>query len=81
MHAFPPLPEIRPLIELARAEDGGPALDDCTSRLCIDEGLIGVGTLYQKQVGIACGLPIVEPICRIFDERIRVEQIPVFTWN
>ena len=66
------------MIELARAEDGGPALDDCTSRLCIDESAIGVGTLYQKQIGIACGLPIVEPICRIFDERIRVEQIPGF---
>lgn len=66
------------MIELARAEDGGPSLDDCTSRLCIDESAVGVGTLYQKQVGIACGLPIVEPICRIFDERIRVEQIPGF---
>src|SRR5213079_253951 len=52
--------------------------DDVTSRLLIDEDAIGVGTLLQKEVGIACGLPIVEHICRAYDERLRVEQIPGF---
>jgi nicotinate-nucleotide pyrophosphorylase (carboxylating) len=32
----------------------------------------------QREVGIACGLPIVEMICRAYDERLRVEQIPGF---
>jgi nicotinate-nucleotide pyrophosphorylase (carboxylating) len=32
----------------------------------------------QREVGIACGLPIVEMICRVYDERLRVEQIPGF---
>src|SRR5205085_7211157 len=39
---------------------------------------IGVGTLIQKEVGIVCGLPIVEMVCRAYDERLRVEQIPGF---
>ena len=39
---------------------------------------IGVGTLLQKEVGVVCGLPIVEMVCRAYDERLRVEQIPGF---
>ncbi|MBC7784096.1 MAG: carboxylating nicotinate-nucleotide diphosphorylase [Burkholderiales bacterium] len=70
--------QFRPLIELARREDLGPASDDVTSRLTIDENLIGVGTLLQKQVGIVCGLPMVQEICRAYDERLRVEMIPGF---
>src|SRR5205807_593606 len=30
------------------------------------------------EVGIVCGLPIVEMICRAYDERLRVELIPGF---
>jgi nicotinate-nucleotide pyrophosphorylase (carboxylating) len=52
--------------------------DDVTSRLMVPEDKIGVGTLFQKEVGIACGLPIVEMICRTYDERLRVELIPGF---
>jgi nicotinate-nucleotide pyrophosphorylase (carboxylating) len=77
-HAFPPADALRTLIELAKAEDLGPAGDDVTSRLTVAEGTIGVATLLQKEVGIACGLPIVEMICRAYDERLRVEQIPGF---
>ena len=44
----------------------------------VSESAIGVGTLVQKEVGIVCGLPIVEMICRTYDERLRVEQIPGF---
>jgi nicotinate-nucleotide pyrophosphorylase (carboxylating) len=73
---FPPESEIRELIQLAKREDLGN--DDVTSRLLIDEKMIGVGTLMQKETGIACGLPIVEMICRAYDERLRVEQIPGF---
>jgi nicotinate-nucleotide pyrophosphorylase (carboxylating) len=76
MEKFPPLDEFKELIQLARREDLRD--DDVTSRLLIDEKATGVGTLLQKAVGIACGLPIVEHICRAYDERLRVEQIPGF---
>src|SRR5688500_13240074 len=76
MKTFPPLEEFKDLIQLARREDVRG--DDVTSRLLIDENAIGVGTLLQKAVGIVCGLPIVEHICRAYDERLRVEQIPGF---
>jgi len=32
----------------------------------------------QKNVGVTCGLPIVEMICRVYDERLRIEPIPGF---
>lgn len=76
MVPFPNAAELRPLIDLARLEDLRD--DDVTSRLLIDEATVGVGTLVQKQVGIICGLPIVEMVCGIYDERLRVEQIPGF---
>ena len=78
MFPFPSNEELKDLIQLARREDLGPNSDDVTSRLLVDEKAIGVGTLLQKGVGIACGLPIVEMICRAYDERLRVEQIPGF---
>jgi len=78
MEHFPPLNLIRPLIELAKLEDLGPQNDDVTSRLTIDANAVGVATLLQKEVGIACGLPMVEEICRAYDERLRVELIPGF---
>jgi nicotinate-nucleotide pyrophosphorylase (carboxylating) len=73
---FPPYDELRDLIQLAKREDLG--ADDVTSRLLVPEDQIGVGTLIQKEVGIPSGLPIVEMICRTYDERLRVEQIPGF---
>ena len=73
---FPKFEEIREIIQLARREDFGE--DDVTSRLLVGEETIGVGTLVQKEVGVTCGLPIVEMICRVFDERLRVEPIPGF---
>jgi nicotinate-nucleotide pyrophosphorylase (carboxylating) len=76
MQGFPAVDEIKELIQLAKREDLRD--DDVTSRLLIPEGQIGVGTLLQKSVGIACGLPIVEHICRLYDERLRVELIPGF---
>lgn len=76
MFPFPSPTDLRPLIDLARREDLHE--DDVTSRLLIDERAVGVGTLVQKQVGIICGLPIVEMVCRAYDERLRVEPIPGF---
>src|SRR4051812_29826955 len=76
MYPFPSYENLRDLIQLARREDLGD--DDVTSRLMVSENAIGVGTLLQKEVGIACGLPIVEMICRAYDERLKVEQIPGF---
>lgn len=73
---FPKYESLRDLIQLARREDLSD--DDVTSRLMVDENAVGVGTLMQKEVGVACGLPIVEMICRTYDERLRVEMIPGF---
>src|SRR3954469_10200359 len=76
LKTFPPYEELRDLIQLAKREDL--RSDDVTSRLLVQENQIGVGTLIQKEVGIPCGLPMVEMICRTYDERLRVEQIPGF---
>ena len=76
MNAFPTIEQLKDLILLAKREDLGG--DDVTSRLMVDESAIGVGTLMQRGVGIACGLPLVEMICRLYDERLRVEMIPGF---
>ena len=75
-HPFPPYSDLKPLIELARDEDLRG--DDVTSRLMVPADAIGVGTLMQREVGVACGLPIVEMVCRAYDERLRVELIPGF---
>src|SRR5687768_9022854 len=76
MYPFPTFDQLKDLIHLARLEDL--ATDDVTSRLLVAEDQIGIGTLLQKDVGIACGLPIVEMVCRAYDERLRVEMIPGF---
>jgi nicotinate-nucleotide pyrophosphorylase (carboxylating) len=76
MYPFPTLDQLKDLIQLAKREDLGS--DDVTSRLAIPEDKIGVATLMQKDVGIACGLPMVAMICQAYDERLRVEQIPGF---
>lgn len=76
MHPFPSYSELKTLIELARDEDWGG--DDVTSRLMVADDAVGVGTLVQREVGVACGLPIVEMVCRVYDERLRVEMIPGF---
>jgi nicotinate-nucleotide pyrophosphorylase (carboxylating) len=73
---FPKFEEIRDIIQLARREDLGS--DDVTSRILVSEETIGVGTLLQKEVGVTCGLPLVEMVCRVYDERLRVEPIPGF---
>jgi nicotinate-nucleotide pyrophosphorylase (carboxylating) len=76
MDKFPPLDELKDLIQTARREDLGSG--DVTSALLVAEEQIGVGTLVQRGVGVVCGLPIVEMVCRAYDERLRVEQIPGF---
>ena len=76
MFPFPPEADLRDLIHLAKREDM--ADDDVTSRLLIPQGQVGVGTFVQKETGIACGLPIVERVCRAYDEQLRVEMIPGF---
>lgn len=76
MHPFPSFEQLRDLILFAKREDLGE--DDVTSRLLVPEDKIGVGTLIQQEVGIACGLPIVQMVCQAYDERLRVELIPGF---
>jgi nicotinate-nucleotide pyrophosphorylase (carboxylating) len=76
MHPFPTFDQLKDLIQLARREDL--AGDDVTSRLVVREDQVGVGTFVQKEVGVVCGLPIVEMVCRAYDERLRVEMIPGF---
>jgi nicotinate-nucleotide pyrophosphorylase (carboxylating) len=78
MTPFPSFDQLKPLILLAKAEDLGPHSDDITSRLALPADAVGVGTLVQRQVGIVCGLPLVDMVCRAYDERLRVEQIPGF---
>jgi nicotinate-nucleotide pyrophosphorylase (carboxylating) len=78
MYPFPSFEELRDLIHLAKREDLGARNDDVTSRLMVPESAVGVGTLVQKEVGVAAGLPVVEMVCRAYDERIRVEMIPGF---
>src|SRR5216110_3109133 len=78
MYPFPSYDDLRELIQLAKREDLGPQADDVTSRLMVPADAVGVGTLLQKEVGVACGLPIVEMVCRAYDERLRVELIPGF---
>lgn len=78
MLPFPSIDEVRDLILLARREDLGPRGDDVTSRLLIREDAVGVGTIVQKDMGITCGLPIVEMVAKAYDERLKVEQIPGF---
>jgi nicotinate-nucleotide pyrophosphorylase (carboxylating) len=73
---FPKFEEIQDIIQLARREDLRD--DDVTSRLLISEDAVGVATLMQKEVGVTCGLPLVQMICRVYDERLRVEPIPGF---
>src|SRR5215210_5737662 len=76
MFPFPSQDDVRDLIQLARREDDRG--DDVTSRLMVREDAVGVGTLMQKEVGVVCGLPLVEMVCRAYDERLRVEMIPGF---
>jgi nicotinate-nucleotide pyrophosphorylase (carboxylating) len=76
MAPFPKFEDLREIIHLARKEDQGG--DDVTSRILIPEDAVGVGTLLQKEVGVTCGLPLVEMVCRVYDERLRVEPIPGF---
>lgn len=76
MFPFPAYEDLRDLIQLAKREDLRD--DDVTSRFMIPPDVIGVGTLVQKEIGVACGLPIVEMVCRTYDERLRVEMIPGF---
>src|ERR1044071_2182061 len=78
MDPFPSYEQLKDLILMAKREDLGPDGDDVTSRLLVPENAVSVGTLYQKEIGVACGLPIVEMICRAYDERLRVELIPGF---
>src|SRR5688500_11608031 len=78
MFPFPPIDDLKDLIHLAKREDLGPAGDDVTSRLTLPQNRIGVGTLLQKEVGVVCGLPMVEMACRAYDEQLRVEMIPGF---
>jgi hypothetical protein len=47
----------------------------------VREDHVGVGTFVQKEVGVVCGLPVVEMVCRAYDERLRVEMIPGSTWR
>lgn len=76
MFTFPTYDQLKDLIQLAKREDL--AADDVTSRLMVREDQAGVGTLIQKEVGVVCGLPVVEMVCRAYDERLRVEMIPGF---
>ncbi len=71
--AFPALETYLPLIELARQEDLGADSDDVTSRLSIDEKIVGIGSLIQKQPGVICGLPMIQAICEAYDAKLKIQ--------
>jgi nicotinate-nucleotide pyrophosphorylase (carboxylating) len=73
---FPAFEQLRPLILLAREEDFGGG--DLTSNLFVPAEATAAATLMQKEPGVTCGLGIVPMICRVYDERLAVEQIPGF---
>ena len=75
---FPPFDAYADLLRLALAEDtGGRGVDgDATGRLTIPEEAVGTATVVQKAPGVACGLPAVRHVCRLFDERLRTAWIP-----
>ena len=75
---FPTTEQWLPAIRLAVEEDTGGrgAGGDVTARLTIPETALAVGTVVQKAPGVACGLPAVEAVCKLFDERLKVEFIP-----
>lgn len=72
---FPRAEDLRPLIDLARREDLGPALDDVTSRLLVPADKLSSATLVQRTPGVSAGLPLVDLVCRAYDERLRVEPV------
>src|SRR3954453_9709504 len=78
MYPFPSHEDLRDLIQLAKREDLRPAGVDVTSRLMVPADAVGVGTLLQKEVGVACGLPIVEMVCRTYNARLGVYLTPGF---
>ena len=72
-YTFPAWNEIGELILRARDEDMRG--DDVTSRLLIPAAHNGTGIVVQKQAGVVAGLPIVPMVCRVYDERLKVEPI------
>lgn len=70
---FPAYDEIAELILRAKREDMGD--DDVTSRLLIPANEQGVGIVVQKQAGVVAGLPIVPMVCRVYDDRLKVEGV------
>lgn len=79
MGDFPDYHVLAQLIQAAKAEDlglgYGGAGDDVTSRLTIPQGRMGVGVLRLKEPGVVAGLPMVEMVCRAYDERLKVEMV------
>jgi nicotinate-nucleotide pyrophosphorylase (carboxylating) len=81
--SFPQGPTLGLLIEAAKAEDlAGPDGRgvDVTSHLTIPESKQGTGTLLLKQPGVVCGLPLIGPVCRAYDPRLRVEPVGGASW-
>jgi nicotinate-nucleotide pyrophosphorylase (carboxylating) len=72
---FPDADEYLALLRLAVREDLGDA-GDVTSRLSIPADVEATGTAYLKAPGVACGLPAVEHVLKLFDEKLRVEVMP-----
>lgn len=79
MGDFPDYHVLAQLIQAAKAEDlglgYGGAGDDVTSRLTIPEGRMGVGVLRLKAPGVVAGLPVVEMVAKVYDERLKVEMV------
>lgn len=74
MTRFPPFEKLSAIIRLARNEDLGSG--DLTSRLLVADDVQATAIIQQKQAGVICGLPIVPMVCRVYDRRLRVKELP-----
>ena len=67
----PPLETYIDLLKRALAEDVGAG--DVTSLALIDENCTSIGTILAKQQGVVAGLAILEPLCDLVCESLKVQ--------
>ena len=65
--------KIRPLIELAVAEDLGAG--DVTSSLLFKEDVIAKTHIVSREEIIVCGMPVVQEIVKFYDNRLTVKTL------
>ena len=59
---------VRPLIQMAIEEDLG--LGDVTTELLFQDDSTARSTIVSREEIVVCGIPVVEEILRLYDERL-----------